>query len=314
MGDSENKNRLISHIFLNKTGSLNPDKLLETRAYKNCSIICDEFANTFKPNLHNGNAVIETTLALWEKEIAKKLSNATLSVFIDMHQRSFALAELYEELLEIDWKQEVTKVGLSVNKMPVDALSSTNLVEVKMVQYDGSFPEISYFYNWLHHEKSEYLILLTGDGQYCFRDVMLAIKLLQQSHFGAVFGSRNQSRQQFQVSLRAAYGEKKILRTFSLLGSFLISTLFALRFGILFSDPLTGFRLFNRSKLTQLAHDLDIKNITTSVSLAMYLIKNNIEIAELPVNYRTFSGFTDIDFRLRRGIKNLFSIFAGHAQ
>ncbi|OGV49383.1 MAG: hypothetical protein A3F46_00110 [Legionellales bacterium RIFCSPHIGHO2_12_FULL_42_9] len=312
MGDPSNLNKVITHVFLNKTGSIDKTTLLERKTYKKCAIIQDEFANKFKANIHNGSAVIETMLALWEKAVSSRRKRATLSVFIDIHKRSFALADFYEELLEIDWKHELTQVNLMVNQTPIDALTPTSFVKIQTGQYGGNFPEIGYFYDWLCNEKTDYLILLTGDGKYCFRDVMLAIKLLQQSHFGAVFGSRNQSRLQFQMSLRAAYGEKKILRTFSFLGSFLISTIFALRFGILFSDPLTGFRLFQRSKLTQLAHDIDMKNITTSISLATYLIKNTIEIAELPVNYRTFSGFADPNWRLNRGIKSLFSLFTRH--
>jgi hypothetical protein len=171
---------------------------------------------------------------------------------------------------------------------------------------------VSYFIQWLQQETSEYLMLLTGDGKYRFRDVTLAIKLLEQSHFGAVFGSRTQSRTQFKSSLRAAYGEKKLLSLMSFLGSLLISSVFALRFNILFSDPLTGFRLFKRSRLAPIMHDIGVNNISSSISLATYLIKNHIEIAELPVHYRTFSGFVDPYWRMHRGMKSLLSLFMRH--
>jgi hypothetical protein len=139
--------------------------------------------------------------------------------------------------------------------------------------------------------------------------VMLGIQMLKQSHFGAVFGSRTQSRRQFKSSMQAAYGEKKFFGFLSLIGAFLMSAVYSLRFGIIFSDPLTGFRIFKRSKLAHLAQSIVKKNAATPVEIAKYLIANKVEIAELPVNYRTFSGFTDPHWRLHRGFKNLLSMF-----
>ena len=89
--------------------------------------------------------------------------------------------------------------------------------------------------------------------------------------------------------------------------------IFALRFSILFSDPLTGLRIFKRSKLYPVANHIKTDKITTSINLATYLIKNHIEIAELPVYYRTFAGFADPYWRIHRGLKNLLSLFTRHA-
>jgi 2-phospho-L-lactate transferase/gluconeogenesis factor (CofD/UPF0052 family) len=313
MGDKDNKSKVITHILLSTTCLLNKEKLLKS-SYKQCVVLHDAFANDCNEKVHNGHAVIDKTLAVWEKTVAaNNASTDGVSIFVDIHQRSLALTELYDEIVEIDWKHHFSQVNLTINQTPIDGLKGTDVIEIKSADRRGNFPEIGYFFEWLQHEKSEYLMLLTGDGKYRFRDVMLAIKLLEQSHFGAVFGSRNQSRIQFQTSLRAAYGEKRMLSTVSFLGSFLISAIFALRFRLLFSDPLTGFRLFKRSKIAHLEKIIVEQNITTSINLATYLIKNQVEIAELPVNYRTFAGFVDPHWRLRRGVKNLFSIFTRHA-
>ena len=313
MGDAKNHHRVMTHVLINTSCPLDNNSQLQAGHYQQCSVIYGEFANHFKKNVHNGRAVIEALWALWEK-IPIHQDGTTASIFMDMHKPALVLAEFYEELLEMDWGPDVTHVKLSVNHMLPGALTGTDTIDVTATARQGHFPEIGYFFDWWHHETSEYLILLTGDGKYCFRDVMLAINLLEQSQFGAVFGSRNQSRLQFQTSLRAVYGEKKILSTLSFLGSFLISAIFALRFGIVFSDPLTGFRLFKRSRIHSIMPQLPTNNIKTSISLATYLIKNNIEIAELPVNYRTFSGFVDPYWRVRRGIKNLFSTLTRHVQ
>lgn len=311
MGDKRNKQGVITHILLNKFGALEKGELWSRTSYKNGSLLWGDFANPVKPSIHNGNAVIETILALTETiPTASSIDHDSVSIFIDIHQRSFALEEFYDEFLEIDWKKYFSKVELTINKTPIDGLIPIDQVNIKTAHRDGHFPEINYFFDWLQQEHSEYLILLTGDGKYHFRDVILAIKLLEQSHFGAIFGSRNQSRLQFQHSLRAAYGEKKLLRACSFLGSFLISALLALRFGILFSDPLTGFRLFKRSRILPYIKNLNERTVNTPIGLATYLIKHPVEIAELPVNYRTFAGFVDPHWRVRRGIKNLWSILS----
>jgi len=39
------------------------------------------------------------------------------------------------------------------------------------------------------------------------------------------------------------------------------------------------------------------------------LIRQGVEVAELPVLYRTFSGFTDPNWRMRRGLRNLTALF-----
>jgi hypothetical protein len=89
----------------------------------------------------------------------------------------------------------------------------------------------------------------------------------------------------------------------------LISTIFALRFGVIFSDPLSGFRIYSRRKLETLENVLRPSPGMTPVSITKLLVKNRVEIAELPVQYRTFAGFTDPNWRLRRGLLNLWGIF-----
>jgi len=45
------------------------------------------------------------------------------------------------------------------------------------------------------------------------------------------------------------------------------------------------------------------------LSIVRQLIRKGIEVAELPVLYRTFSGFTDPNWRIRRGLRNLAALF-----
>ena len=136
-------------------------------------------------------------------------------------------------------------------------------------------------------------------------DVQAIIRLLeQQRSLGGVFGSRTQSRRQFITSVRAAYGERRLLYTLGKAAAFFLSTLFYLRTGVIFSDPLTGLRVFRRQRLAHLP-DMDQ---TAPLAIVRQMIRHGVEVAELPVIYRTYSGFTDPYWRIRRGLRNLASL------
>lgn len=309
--DDNNSANVITHILLDSTPLDNKLRLgnLTEDLYKNAKVITHEFANGFKKKVHNGRALVEKTFSIWENSTCGHTNYFALTIFIDIFKRSLAIDALSEEFLEMDWKKYFSNVHLTLNQSTHDELKFSDSIVITKSHYAGLFPEVEYFFSWLTKEESEYLVLLTGDGEYRFRDVMLSIRLLEQSHFGAVFGSRTQSRLQFKAAIQAAYGEKKLLRTLSSLGAFLLSAIYSLRYGVIFSDPLTGFRIFRRSKIAHLAKKIKPTTAKTPITIAKYLIDNNVEIAELPVNYRTFSGFTDPYWRIRRGLKNLLSIF-----
>jgi hypothetical protein len=147
---------------------------------------------------------------------------------------------------------------------------------------------------------------MTGDGAYRFADVQAILHLLErQQSLGGVFGSRTQSRRQFITSVRAAYGENRLLYGLGKMAAFLLSMLFYMRTGVIVSDPLTGLRVFRRDALARLpavAGDAPL-------AIVRQLIAKGVEVAELPVLYRTFSGFTDPNWRIRRGLRNLAALF-----
>ena len=79
--------------------------------------------------------------------------------------------------------------------------------------------------DWLRAGTSDYLVLMTGDGAYRFADVRAILHLLeQQPSLGGVFGSRTQSRRQFITSVRAAYGENRLLYWLGKAAAFFLST------------------------------------------------------------------------------------------
>jgi hypothetical protein len=175
---------------------------------------------------------------------------------------------------------------------------------------DEAFSEIAILQRWLLESDTDYLVTMTGDGEYRFRDILLAVQIFEAGNFGVILGSRTQSRRQFQSSLRAAYGEGGIMYHLSRMGALLVSALFALRFGVIFSDPLSGFRIYRRSQLsTEFANALRGGSPKTATAITKLLIATKVEIAEVPVSYGTFRGFTQRGWRFRRGLRNLVGVF-----
>ena len=196
-----------------------------------------------------------------------------------------------------------------MNRLNVPTPKLPDYLGIEPANYVNSFSEVAVLVDWLAHGDSEYLATLTGDGEYRLRDVLLGVNILRNSTFGAVYGSRNQSRRQFRASLNSAYGESRLLFAISWLGAFLLTALFGLRFRIIFSDPLTGFRIYKRGRLGGAFREAVSRRSPRSASaVTSLLMQSGVEISEIPVNYRTFMGFTRPGWRLWRGVRDLFGI------
>lgn len=289
----------VSHILIDHHGRV-PLGTIAGDLRREAQIVRGDFSNRFIPAVHNGGAIADRVLALHG---GSGSSAPSLEIFADIHNRSVASRELVEEFLETDWKGG--DVRLTLNRgAPGDAA-----LPVIVTHHAGLFPETAYFRNWLESGRSDYLALMTGDGAYSFRDVQNIVSLLErQPSLGGVFGSRTQSRRQFITSIQAAYGENRLLYALGKIAAFSLSAIFYLRTGVIFSDPLTGLRVFRRASLSQVPAAR--RDREAPLALVRRLIRHNVEVAELPVLYRTFSGFTDPRWRVWRGLRNLASLLS----
>ncbi|HEY0267299.1 MAG TPA: 2-phospho-L-lactate transferase CofD family protein [Rhizomicrobium sp.] len=287
----------VSDVLLNRDdvpGRIPPGAL--DGRYRGATVIAGAFATPSRPHVHNGSAVTEQVLALH----AGAEAVASVEIFVDIHNRSVAGDELVEEFLETEWQRPV---HLTLNRVTQQADGAA----IATVHLGGLFPEAGYFRDWLRNGTTDMLVLMTGDGAYRFRDVQAILGLLErQPSLGGVFGSRTQSRRQFITSIQAAYGENRLLYWLGKAAAFFLSMVFYLRTGVIFSDPLTGLRVFRRRNLTHLPDDVTARD--APLAIVRQLIRHGVEVAELPVMYRTFSGFTDPHWRVRRGLRNLFGL------
>jgi 2-phospho-L-lactate transferase/gluconeogenesis factor (CofD/UPF0052 family) len=312
-GDPDNSLRTVTHILLDNSRPLEGCPRLACGAfdsrsrYKGAVVVREAFQNKFAPQTHNGHAVASTILNIWERGGVEE-QKPSLDIFYDLSRRP-AGAGLVEEFLEFDWSEHFRRVVLRIHGSLPEIQTLPPFLAIEEWRSDGLFPEVSVAADWLRAGGSDYLATITGDGGYRLNDIAFGVKVLEQGSFGAVYGSRTQSRRQFNFSLRAAYGERGLMRRVSFAGAFLLSMLFAVRFGLIFSDPLSGFRIYRRHKLEALENGLAPSPKITPTTITKLLVKNHVEIAELPVQYRTFAGFTDPKWRLRRGLVNLLGIF-----
>ena len=303
---------IVSHIFHNRESNSRPNGIKPGRitgaVYRGAVVISDRFENSAKPGIHSGHSVVSKALGLLEAGNEEKRPEA-VEVYVDLLDRSRALDSLIEEFLELPWDGHFSRVTLRLNRVGVPKVNLPAYVKIEPAGYEGAFTEVDALLNWLAHGDTEYLVTLTGDGEYRLSDALLGIQFLRSSVFGVLHGSRTQSRRQFHRALDSAYGEHEWLRFISWCGAFVYTAAAGLRFRLIFSDPFTGFRIYRRRKLPDALVTALTQRVPSSGGAVMrMLIRHNIEIAEIPVTYRTFRGFTRAGWRIRRGLKNLLGV------
>ncbi len=255
--------------------------------------------------VHNGRAAVDAAVSAYRA--AGPASARRIELYADLDERSASAELLVQELAEIAWRDRFDEVRLCLNGVSAPAPELPAPFVVTTSAYEGPFSEVAAFRAWLESGTSEYLVTLTGDGEFRLQDILPAIRLLEDSAFGVVHGSRSQSRMQFRGSLEDAYGESAPVFWLSWLGGYAFSALFALRFRVTLSDPFTGFRVYRRSAMPDRAR-LARHPLRTASHISRFLLAESVELAEIPVSYRTFRGFTRASTRLSRGLKNALGL------
>ncbi|WP_321472718.1 2-phospho-L-lactate transferase CofD family protein [uncultured Paludibaculum sp.] len=311
LDDPSNARRGITHFLYNASGEscnairLDPSRLDSGEKYKGATAVGGSFENYVKPNVHNGYAVVDQLLQLLRS--AGREAAEGLDIYLDLVGRNLALESIIDELAELPVHDRVGPVSVFLSGAKVPSGWTNSRVLFHESAFEGPNAEVSFLREWLSKRSSEYLVTMTGDGEYRLGDIVPAVEVLRAANYGAVLGSRLQSRLQFRTSLRAAYGESGLLFHLSAIGAFLTSAVFGLRFSVFISDPLTGFRVYRRNQLSaEFQKALSERSSDTAIGVMQRLLECNVEIAEIPVVYRTFTGFTDAKWRFRRGLRNLF--------
>jgi 2-phospho-L-lactate transferase/gluconeogenesis factor (CofD/UPF0052 family) len=310
--DPANTRRSITHVLYTSRSS-KPAKLFPRGGVANAAFaqnlkwIDGEFENPTKAGVHSGYLTVREIFSAYEEALVP--AEPELDIYIDLYKRSLAVSQLIEEFLELPWQTYFKKVRLRFNNVELPQLNLPEHLVIESVSRGEMFSEVLELSEWASSRNSKYLATISGDGEYRLCDILSGMEILTQHSFAAVYGSRTQSHNQFFNSIEAAYGESPLLYGCSLLAGFLFSLLFVLRFGVIFSDPLTGFRLYNRSALAPVLAKLARVDDHSATGITKILMKNKCEIAEIPISYRTFEGFTSTRWRISRSFRNARRIF-----
>lgn len=310
--DPANERRMITQVLYtnssNKPEQLFPRGATEpTQLFRNLKWVDGQFENPTKAGVHSGYLTVRQIFNAYEEAIVPAAPE--LDIYINLYKRSLAVSQLIQEFLELPWQTHFKKVRLRFNNVELPQLKLPEHLIIESVKGDDMFSEVHELSDWASSRNSKYLATISGDGEYRLCDILYGMEILTQHSFAAVYGSRTQSRNQFYNSLDAAYGESLVLYTLSLIGGFLFSLMFVLRFGVIFSDPLTGFRLYNRSSLASVLGKLSKLDDHSASGITKILMQGKCEIAEIPISYRTFDGFTNTKWRLLRSFRNAWRIF-----
>ncbi len=311
LGDPKNARPTITHV-LRARSSARPENLVPRDdgagvALPNLTWIEDDFENPGRPGTHSGYLTVRRIFALHED--AAIASEPELDIYVNLYERSLAVHQLLQEFVELPWSDHFRKVTLRCNGVALPPLDLPAHLAVESTRRGEMFSEVHELGDWAGRRHTKYLATLSGDGEYRLGDLLGAREILTQHPFAAVYGSRTQSRNQFYHSLDSAYGESPPLYLLSLVGGFVFSLLFFLRFGVIFSDPLTGFRLYNRGAMTSVLEKLSRLDDHSATGITRILMQGGCEIAEIPISYRTFKGFTNTKWRLLRSFRNAWRIF-----
>ncbi len=305
LGDPANARGLVSAILAprERVG----DRSLATATHRGATVLLDAFENPAVPGVHNGARVVERIRALLESPTPPL--DERLDVYVDLHQRSIAVDSVAQEFAELPWPRRCAHAHLHVNTDRLGPVEWPAHLSLSATRHTGLFSEIAMLLSWLRDGRSRFLASLTGDGEYRLRDIEMCIDLLRTRRFGVILGARNQSKEQFFGSLRHAYASKRLMYAASVAGGFGVSAMCGARLGLILSDPLTGFRVYDRLSLPDaLCRDLIARPPRTTLEVTARLVDHGIELAEVPVFYHSYPGFTDERWRLARGLVNALSV------
>lgn len=313
LGDPDNERASITHILKDNAGEAESVRFADpwrtAEDYKAATIVRDNFRNSVKPGVHSGFALVRAVRHLVD-EASRGGSGVSIDIYVDLLSRSIALNEFLQEFLELPWQDHFDHVNLRINRLDLPELELPPYMSVHRVDYPSMSSLTSALLDWSGRSKSDYCVVLSGDGEYRLNDVFLARSVLASGQFGVVLGSRLQSRRQFRKALGAAYGDHTLLHKMGGMTAFIMSALVSLRYRVILSDVLTGFHIFRRDRLGEgFYQQLQRRYPKTSVHVLKLLLSERVEVAEIPVTYQTFSGFTSPGWRIRRGLRNFFAYF-----
>ena len=296
--DPHNSFKVIDKVIVDKSSKFNNFD----RKFKNLQIINGDFRSRFSPSVHSGVKIYNKLFELYNFEKKPKLL-----IYINLLNLSAYNNKLLDDLLESELTRHFDKIQILINSKILKKTKKTFYskdIEIKFIKTNDIFSEVKIFENWLSNKKNfNYFFSLSGDGIIEINDLVRNFLILKNSNFGAIIGSRTYSYQQHINLIKKIYNSSFLLYIASRLSKKVMTIVFFIFTGKIFSDSNSGFYIFSKENIEKKIKKNN--RFYSSTGLIKNLIKNGVEIIESPINFLIHSRFANKEIRIKRFLKNL---------
>ena len=205
------------------------------------------------------------------------------SIIIPSYNESNRLRKLLDELENLLFEEEKTQL-FEMEIIFVDDGSSddTNVIlsdyPFKYLYQNNSGKGSAVKFG-VQNAKGDFILVLDADGEYLISDIPNLIRFSLSNPLAVVYGSRYLKQNFIKLRLLPILGQSIV----NLYFNYLLSLLILIRFRVLITDSVTGFKLYHREMYNKI--DPKTLGFETDHELSKQILKWKIPIREYPVSY-----------------------------
>jgi 2-phospho-L-lactate transferase/gluconeogenesis factor (CofD/UPF0052 family) len=260
-----------------------------------------DLRNNFLKKIHSGQKVYDEIFYTNEPK------NNKLMIFINLKgggDENNLNIDHIDQIFNQDWSKLFSKLRVIINsKKKIDNKKIPSLSFVNLKQ---NFPEIYIFNKWFKKKDFNYLLTISGDGNYDLSKITEHINLIKHLNCGLLIGSRNQSRHQHFDNIKKIYGKNRILYFISKISEFFFIILYFLKLNFFLTDPNSGYRIYSKKDIN---FSKIKKNLNIPSALLKNLVKGKTEVLEVPIKYYVQRNFSTVIVRISQALKNIKGLY-----
>ncbi len=217
---------------------------------------------------------------------------ALLSVIIPVYNESGTIAGILEKINTVPIDKEMILVDDGSSDGIDRVLRDLRYPNLKVIHHSTNRGKGAAFRTGLFHARGDFIIIQDADMEYDPNDYLPMLAAITTDNADMILGAR--FKKGYRGQLMHQLGNRLLTFTFNFL------------YRVRINDCFTCYKLFRRDKVSML--DLKAVSFDIEPEIIAKAMKNNWNIAEVPISYhpRTYSEGKKI--RLRGGIQTLWSM------
>lgn len=267
------------------------------KTFKGIEIINADLRDSFFKEKHSGRKVYNEIF--YEDEKKKKLT-----IFINSIDNDNFILDYLGLILNINYLKFFEKINIIINGKINKLLKKKPNIIFKNIKVN--FAETVVFNSWYKNKDSDYLVTINGDGYYDTSLILQHITLMKDLDCGLLIGSRNQNRSQHFDNIKKIYGTNKLLYFLSKFAEFFFIIAFFLKLKFILTDPNSGYRIYSKTNFKSIKVD---KTKMTPSALLKKLVKEKVEVIEVPIKYYVKRNLSSTMKRLSQAINNIKGLY-----